>query len=449
MKYEEFKNLVIEAAKAEGLKDYELYYTWSEGVSVEAFRHEINEFSSSAEGGVCFRTLVGGQMGYASTEDLSAEEAAAIVQRAKANAAVLESTEEQFLGEAGGEYETIEKKEYALPDADELVKTVLEAQDLAYAADERVVDGTSSMAQVSTEKIALYNSRGLDLKAENSASVFISGPVVKSGEEMNNTYEVKAGSFAELNAKEVVDKAVSDAVAKLGAGVAPTGAYPVIFAPKAMATLLATFSSAFSAEAAQKGLSPLRGKEGQKIAADCVTITDDPFYKESLMPMPFDAEGMPTRRKNVVDGGTFTTLLHNLKTAKVAGVKTTGNASKHGYAGTVGISPFTLLLQAGELSEAELLAKAGKGVYIDSLQGTHAGANPISGDFSLQSSGFMIEDGVKTQAVKAFTVAGNFFEMLKQVDALSDTVEKSGFGGGITSFAAPAVLVNGLSVAGK
>jgi len=449
MKYEEFKNLVIEAAKAEGLKDYELYYTWSEGVSVEAFRHEINEFSSSAEGGVCFRTLVGGQMGYASTEDLSAEEAAAIVQRAKANAAVLESTEEQFLGEAGGEYETIEKKEYALPDADELVKTVLEAQDLAYAADERVVDGTSSMAQVSTEKIALYNSRGLDLKAENSASVFISGPVVKSGEEMNNTYEVKAGSFAELNAKEVVDKAVSDAVAKLGAGVAPTGAYPVIFAPKAMATLLATFSSAFSAEAAQKGLSPLRGKEGQKIAADCVTITDDPFYKESLMPMPFDAEGMPTRRKNVVDGGTFTTLLHNLKTAKVAGVKTTGNASKRGYAGTVGISPFTLLLQAGGLSEDELLAKAGKGVYIDSLQGTHAGANPISGDFSLQSSGFMIEDGRKTQAVKAFTVAGNFFEMLKQVDALSDTVEKSGFGGGITSFAAPAVLVNGLSVAGK
>ena len=449
MKYEEFKKLVIEAAEAEGLKDYELYYSSSEDTTVETFKHEVNNFSSSAEGGVCFRTLVGGQMGYASTEDLSAEEAAEIVKRAKANAAVLESAEEQFLGEAGGTYEKQERKPLELPTTEEMVKTALAGQDVAYAADPKVIDGTSSEVIRATQRIAIYNSRGLDLQQENNAVVFLSAPVVSDGKEMNNTYELHPGALKDLDLKEVVGKAVEAAVKKLGADVAPTGAYPVVFAPKAMASLLATFSSAFSAEAAQKGLSLLAGKEGQTIAAEKVTLTDDPFYEESLMPMPFDAEGMPTRKKNVIDKGVFTTLLHNLKTAAVAGVKTTGNASKQGYAGTVGISPFTLLLVPGEFTEEELLARAGNGVWIDSLQGMHAGANPISGDFSLQSAGFMIENGQKTKAVKAFTVAGNFYELLKNVEAIGNKAEMGGFGVGITGFASPAVLVSGLTVAGK
>ena len=87
-------------------------------------------------------------------------------------------------------------------------------------------------------------------------------------------------------------------------------------------------------------------------------------------------------------------------------------------------------------------------MYIDSLQGTHAGANPISGDFSLQSGGFMIENGEKTGAVKGFTVAGNFFDVLKHIEALSDKPEFSSMGSQ-TAFAVPAILVSGLTIAGK
>ena len=129
-------------------------------------------------------------------------------------------------------------------------------------------------------------------------------------------------------------------------------------------------------------------------------------------------------------------------------MKTTGNASKYGYAGSVGISPFTLVLEPGEITEEELLKKTGYAVYIDSLQGTHAGANPISGDFSLQSGGFMVRDGVKAEAVKSFTVAGNFFELLKHIEALSDKTEFISMGGR-NGYAVPAVLVSGLSIAGK
>ena len=104
-----------------------------------------------------------------------------------------------------------------------------------------------------------------------------------------------------------------------------------------------------------------------------------------------------------------------------------------------------MYLQPGELSEEELLAQVGTGVYITSLGGLHAGANPVSGDFSLQSAGFMIEGGQKTTAVKSFTVAGNFYDLLKNITALASNLELPGMG----AFGSPSVRVDGLSIAGK
>jgi PmbA protein len=212
-----------------------------------------------------------------------------------------------------------------------------------------------------------------------------------------------------------------------------------------MCSLLGVYSSIFSSEAAQKGLSKLAGKEGEVIASELVTLIDDPFFKGSLVSRNFDAEGSPTHTKKIIENGVFSTLLYNLKTAAVAGKKTTGNASKAGYDAAVGISPFTMYIAPGEITEEELLTKAGNGVYITSLGGLHAGANAISGDFSLQSSGFMIEDGEKTGYVKSFTVAGNFYDLLKNITALASNLKMPGMG----RLGSPSVLVEGLSIAGK
>jgi PmbA protein len=107
-----------------------------------------------------------------------------------------------------------------------------------------------------------------------------------------------------------------------------------------------------------------------------------------------------------------------------------------------------MYLENGDLTEEELLAKAGNGVLITGLGGLHAGANAISGDFSLQSSGFMIRDGKKCEYVKSFTVAGNFYDLLKNITAVSDTVVLPN-AMGKTTFGSPCVLVEQLSVAGK
>ncbi len=448
MDFNEFKEIVIAKAKTLGLTEYEIYYQAGESTQVSAFQHEINEFSSAREGGVCFRCIVGGRMGYASTEELSREQAESIVVRAADNATVLEAEEPVFLCEGGKTYEPLELKPYALPETETLIGTVLDTQEKLYAADPAVIDGCQTQGISGRSEVAIYNSKGLDLHYENNISALVVAAVVSDGTEMSDDFKIKAGKLSEIDTEKLVEKTVASALRKLGGDAAPTRVCPVVFNPDAMTALLATFSALFSSENAQKGLSQLGDKEGQVIASPAVTLVDDPFHPENPMPINFDAEGAPTHRKNVIENGELKTLLYNLKTAAVAGKKTTGNASKGGYDAPVDVQPFTMYLAAGEYTEEELLQKAGNGVYINFLGGLHAGANPVSGDFSLQSAGFLIEDGKKTVPVKSFTVAGNFYDLLKQITATSDHVELPG-ATGMTAFGSPCVLVENLSIAGK
>ena len=448
MTFNEFKQLVIAACEQAGITEYELYYQAGSSVSVDTFQHNINEFSSSRTGGVCFRCIVGGKMGYASTEDLSPAQAKAIVAKAADSAALLEAEEEVFLGEGGQIYEELNIEPYDLPSTEELIAATLEAAEKIYAVNPTVIDGSQANGILEQSEIAIYNSRGLDLHYRNNIAGLVTLGVVSNGQEMADSFQFKLGKLSEIDTDTLAKKAVEDALVKLGGEPAPTGQYPVIFNPDAMSSLLQVYSSIFSSEAAQKGLSRLGDKEGQVIASEIVTLVDDPFHPENPEPINFDAEGSPTYKKNLIENGKLCTLLYNLKTAAVAGKKTTGNASKAGYDAAVGLRPFTMYLANGNLSEEELLSKAGNGVYITRLGGLHAGADPISGDFSLQSSGFMIRDGKKCDYVKSFTVAGNFYELLKNIVCVADNCTLP-MAMGMTAFGAPSVLVEGLSIAGK
>ena len=448
MDFNAFKEAVIREAQSLGITDYELYYQQAESTSVSAFMHEINQFTGSTEGGVCLRCIVDGKMGYASTEALSEAEAAALIRRAADNARTLETEDPVFLGEGGQTYQPLTVEAYELPSTEKLIATVLDTQEKIYKAHEAVIDGSSTQGISERSRIAIYNSRGLDLQYENSVTGLVVAAVVSDGKEMSNDYQIKLGKLDTIDTDTLTKKAAETAYGKLGGDVAPTGQYPVVFDSEAMSDLLATFCSIFSSEAAQKGLSKLADKEGTVIASPIVTLVDDPFHPENPMPINFDAEGSPTACKKVIENGVLNTLLYNLKTAAVAGKTTTGNAAKGSYTAPVAVRPFTMYLAGGDMTEEELLAKAANGVYINSLSGLHAGANPISGDFSLQSAGFLIENGKKTTPVKSFTVAGNFYGLLKNITALANNSHLP-TAMGMTAFGAPTVLVEGLSVAGK
>ena len=448
MNFNVFKEAVIAACVNLGIADYELYYQAGESTSIGVFQHEVNQFTSSNEGGVCLRCLVDGKMGYASTEDMDPAKAAALVGRAVDNAGTLESCDPEFLGEGGQEYAPLEVKNMPLPTTEHLVNKVLATQEQLYAASPAVIDGCQTQGISERSAFAIYNSRGLDLHYENTTTGLVVVAVVTDGKEMANDYQIKLGNLDEMDTAAITKKAADTAYGKLGGDVAPTGQYPVVFDPDAMSDLLSVFSSVFSSEVAQKGLSRFADQEGNMVASEVVTLVDDPFHPENPMPINFDAEGSPTATKCVIEKGQLKTLLYNLKTAHKAGKKTTGNASKGGYDSAVAVRPFSMYLAGGEMTEEELLQKVGNGVYINSLGGLHAGANAISGDFSLQSAGFMIENGVKTTAVKSFTVAGNFYDLLKNITAVANNSHLPS-AMGMTAFGAPTTWVDGLSVAGK
>ena len=448
MNYNSFKEAVIAAANEYGVTDYELYYSSSDGTSVSAFKDEIDDFRADVSGGVCFRCINEGKMGYASTEKLSEDEAKSLVRRAADNALALESDEAVFLGKAGQEYEPLSADETELPGTSELVSFALRSQKALYAADEHVTEGTATSVFSSRDEIAIFNSNGLDLHAAHQFCGAHLLAVVTDGSEKNDDHLTRISPLQDIDLEAEAAKVAASAVSKLGGDTVKSGVYPVVFAPEAMSSLLGTFSVVFSSENAQRGLSRLAGREGDMIAAPAVTLVDDPFYPENPVKMNFDAEGSPAHRKNIIENGRLNTLLYNLKTAAKAGRETTGNASKASYSAPVEIRPFTMYVAPGAISEDGLLKKAGSGVYINYLGGLHAGANVISGDFSLQSAGFLIEDGKKTTSVKSFTVAGNFYDLLKMITDIADNIKLSR-PGSITGFASPAVLVDGLSVAGK
>ncbi len=444
------KKALVDALEVAGVSEYEIYYMSGSDTSVATLNRQVNSFTSSENGGLCLRVLRDGKMGYASTELLCEEEMAGLVDRALGNAAAVEKLD--TVGIFGGSrcYEEYRLGKFEPMGAGELRAFALKAAEAIYEKDGRVTDGTMTQTGSSAFNIRIVNSHGLDLCCSTGVNLVVGEAVVDVDGEKESDFSFKR--LEKQNADSVIAELVKDAtegaLSKIGASLVPSGKYNIVLDGKQMRSFLSVFSSAFSAKAVLDGMSPLKDKVGQKIAADIITVTDDPQREGSTVGTTFDAEGVATHRKSVVEAGVLKTYLHNRETALAMGTETTANASKGSYAAPIGIRPYSFCIEAGADSFDELLLKAKDGIYITELKGLHAGANPVTGDFSLESAGFMIRDGKLCEAVKSFTVAGNFFELLKNITAVSDKVD-CGVQTGFTAFGSPALLIPDMSVAGK
>ncbi len=447
MNFEQMKQALIKAAEAEGLAQYEIYATVSESISVEALKDEVSAFSSGVSGGICFRCIVNGKMGYASGELLTEDAMEELVRNAVSNAACIDSDDEVFIFAGSPVYEKLPERDFTLTDAATVRDTALSLQKALYNESDKVSDGTQSAALSATEEIHLYNSNGLSLSNKMGLDCAYVAPVVREGEEAQDNFDFGLGkTYAEL--RELPVRAVRDALDKLGAVTVESGKYDIVIDGAQFRSFLSAFAASFSAKNAQLGLSLLAGKEGQTIAAPCVTLVDDPMREGSSAQTNFDGEGVATSRKNIIEKGVLTTLLYDLTTAKKAGVASTGNGQKGSYASPVSIAPYNFGIMPGEASQEELFARIGDGIYITECKGFHAGANAVTGDFSIESAGFRIRGGKRAEPIKSFTVAGNFFEFLKEIDTVGNET-KWGIPGSFTVFGSPDILVRGVSIAGK
>ena len=435
---ENIKQAVAQAAGLCGADAYEITISTEESAGAEALKDEISTVSYSRGSTMTVRCVLEGKSGYASSELVSAEAAAQLVEQACANARAVDEADTMELFGGSEHYTPVSDRAEALPSAEEMKENTLKLQRMAYAASDKIVDGTQSLTSGLRIGTALINSMGLDLSYECSLVYHGLSAAVKEGEEAANDFAL--APLGREDAQITVDKAVSGALSKLGARTVDSGKYDVILNKGTVRSLLSTFCSVFSARSAYHKTTLLAGKEGEMVASPCVTLVDDPFYPTKFSHCPYDGEGVAVYTKNLIEKGQLKTLLYNRMFAKLLGARTTGNA-----AGAKSIEAKGLYIAPGALTETALLEKLGTGLYITELNGLHAGANTQSGDFSLQAEGFLVEEGKKVRPVKNFTIADNFFALLKKIDAIADTVE---FGTG-SSYGAPEILVKDISVSGK
>ena len=447
MNFDNIKQYLSRAAKDAGLDEYEIFYTSDKSISTETLKDEISAFTYGVSGGVCFRCVVDGKIGAASSELLTEDEMKAIVSRAISNARGVEGDDPAIIFEGSEKYQETSMPEFVMPSAAKIKNTALELQKNTYAESTLIADGTQSCVFAGESEMRLINSHGLDLSNKYGiCGSYVQAVINRDGEAEEN-FEVK-GEIEIDKLSELSRTAVKGAIAKLGAGRIPSGKYDVIFSAKQTRALLSTFSPVFSAKNAQLGLSLLRGKEGERIAADCITIVDDPMRDGCTAQTSFDGEGVATSKKTVIEGGVLNTLLYDLETAKKAGVESTGNGQRANYSDPVSIEPYSFYIVGGEQSFDELVSGISDGIYITAMKGLHAGADAVTGDFSIDSEGFRIRDGKICEAVKSFTVAGNFFEMLREIESLSSDLS-FGLPSGFTVYGAPDILVRQMSIAGE
>ena len=454
MTVDAFINALLDEANRQGILAAEIYLASNDSFQAMCVQGQISNYTVHATRGLSLRGLYNGKMGYAATEAFDEEAVGQLVRAVKESAELTEDDDIQEIYQGDGEYPRVDNYQTALDAVDEKSKLqlILDIEKAALETDERItqldynmISTTSGETRLVNRVVADHKARGLDLRHRDNMAVCYASAVAKEGDRVSTGVGFRVTrDFSEMDARAIGREAAQEALFMLHASPVPSGTYRAIIDRKCMPDFLGVFAGAFSAESAQKGLSLLNGKEGEKIASDAVTLLDDPLLPGGLASMPFDGEGVATFTKTVIENGVLKTLLHNLKTARKAGVRTTGNASRSGYAGQVRVSPSNFYFKPGAKTLEEMMAEMGNGLVITDVSGLHAGADAISGDFSLIAKGYTVKDGKKDRAVEQITVAGNFFQMLQNIRTVGSDLCFPG-----SPIGSPSVDVGEISVAGN
>lgn len=447
MDKQQFMDRLLAEAKAQGIDPAEVYFSAGSSFSAGAMNGNIDSYKVSTRQGLGLRGMYQGKMGYASTQAFDEEAIRQLIEGVKEGALLREDEGAEEIYEGDAEYPTVVSYDetLALVPATAKLDAVLAIEKAALESVDTVKQCEGTQLSTMSGEVYLRNSYGLNLQHKDNAFIAYTGAIAKDGDSTSTGMAFKCGrDFAKLDVKKLGEEAAQEAASGLHAEPVPAGNYRMILRYDAMQSLLATFCGIFSAENAQQGLSLLKGREGEKIAADCVTLMDDPLLEGGFDSAPFDGEGVASKTKAVVENGVLKTLLHNRKTAKKQGVASTGNALRPGLSAPITVAPTNFFFKPGDKTLAELEADMSDGLVITDLSGLHAGANMTSGDFSLLSKGYLLKDGKRVQPVEQITIAGNFYDVLKNIRAIGNDLIFPASGVGSSS-----VDVGTLTAAGK
>lgn len=411
-------------------------------IDIRAGALEQAERSESIELGL--RVLVGHRQACVSVSDIAQATIDAVAERAVAMAR--EAPEDPWVGLAEADQLARQWDIAALELSDDSPEPGAQALEQDARRAEAAAMAVTGITQV--EASAGYGARRMHIAASNgfaggygrTSRSFSAVAFTGEGTGMERDWAAESRTFqADLPAPEEAGRLAADrALARLGARKPKTGAYPVLFDERVAASLIGHLLSAANGSAIARGSSWARDLLGKPVLPETLSVIEDPLRPRIGASRPFDAEGLPTFRRAIVDRGILTGWTLDLATGRKLGMASTASASRGTQAppspGTSNID-----LTPGTASRGDLIRDMGTGLLITSLIGSTV--NPTTGDYSRGASGFWVENGQITHAVNEVTVAGNLIDMLLRITPANDARAH-------LSTRVPSLLVEGLTLAG-
>ncbi|CUH42514.1 TldD/PmbA family protein [Ruegeria atlantica] len=442
---EEISHNLLDAARKAGAEAADAIVLDGSSVSVEVRGGALEHAERSEGTDLGLRVFLGKRQAIVSSSDSRPETLTAMAQRAVAMAN--EAPEDPFTGLATPDQLAKDWDIAALeqfdptpePSADTLLQDALAAEAAAFAI-EGVSQVSDAAAAYGTHRVHLAATNGFSggysRSSRSTSCVAISG----QGTGMERDYDGDSRTFqSDLRSPDEIGRSAGErAVALIGAQKPATGTFPVLFDERISSSLIGHLLAASNGAAIARGASWLKDNLGEQVLPEHLSLIEDPHRPRISGSRPFDAEGLPTQRRAVVENGVLTGWTLDLASARKLGMASTGNAAR-GVSGPPSPSNWNLSLTQGTHSRDDLLRDMGTGLLVTSMIGSTI--NPNTGDYSRGASGFWVENGEITHPVNECTIAGNLRDMLKRIIPANDART-------YLSRVVPSILIEGMTLAG-
>ncbi|WP_170467908.1 TldD/PmbA family protein [Ruegeria arenilitoris] len=443
---EEISHELLDAARKAGAEAADAIVLDGTSVSVEVRGGALEHAERSEGTDLGLRVFLGKRQAIVSSSDSRPETLMAMAQRAVAMAS--EAPEDPFTGLAdpeqlakGWDIDALEQFDPTPePSAHALMQDALTAESAALAV-QGVSQVSDAAAAYGTHRVHLAATNGFSggyaRSSRSTSCVAISG----EGTGMERDYDGDSRTFQSdlRSADEIGQSAGERAVALVGAQKPATGTFPVLFDERISSSLIGHLLAASNGAAIARGASWLKDSLGEQVLPENLSLIEDPHRPRISGSRPFDAEGLPTQRRAIVENGVLTGWTLDLSSGRKLDMASTGNAAR-GVSGPPSPSNWNLSLTQGESSRADLLRDMGTGLLVTSMIGSTI--NPNTGDYSRGASGFWVENGEITHPVNECTIAGNLRDMLKRMIPANDART-------FLSRVVPSVLIEGMTLAGN
>lgn len=439
---------VVKATLKKGAAEAEAYVYEGQATNVGVERGQITKTNTIIDRGLGVRAIINKAVGFAYTNIIEKQDAVEDTIRGALSAAKASKPDSDWKG-------LPEKKPYVTADdiydsailelrSEGLVDIASSMIDAAVSVDKRVfpIEGGAGAAYLSS---AVANSNGVEGFDRGTMMECSLAAVAKEGKTVTPvSFEFNAGRTVNVDSVWVGKEAARLAVASLETKRTKTETTKLILTQFALQGLLYyTLINAVKADNVQRNQSPFQDKIGEKVASENITIHDDGLLPGGLRTWSFDGEGTPQQKTTLVENGVLRNFLYDNYTAKKEGKESTGNASRAGYLSTPGVEATNFHIMPGNKTPEQLVNEVDNGLIIYYLQGAHS-SNPISGDFSVVATpAWKISKGKITHATRGVMLAGNIFQVMKNVAETANNERQMG------QLIAPWILVENVRVIGR